>query len=82
MTMPHERTRALRWAGEFLREVMESPECPTELRQQAKAILRQYPEPHSIAHEARYSHEAHYSCTARAGTPWLGPEDQYDAPGS
>ena len=82
MTMPHERTRALRWAGEFLQEVMESPECPPALKQQAKAIFRHYPQAHSIAHEARYSNEAHYSGTARAGTPWLGPEDQYDAPGS
>ena len=53
MTMPHERTRALQWAGEFLREVMQSPECPPALKHQAYMILRHYPEPHSIANEAR-----------------------------
>ena len=76
MTMPHERTRALRWAGEFLREVMESPECPPALKHQAYMILRHYPEPHSIAHEARYS------VHARQGVPWLGPEDPPATPGS
>ena len=75
MTMPHERTRALRWAGEFLREVMESPECPPALKHQAYMILRHYPEPHSIAHEARYSGHA------RQGVPWLGPEDPPTTPG-
>jgi len=82
MTMPDERTRALRWAGEFLREVMESPECPPALKQQAKAILRHYPEPHSIAHEARCSHAAYSLGHARLGVPWLGPEDLHDSPGS
>ena len=74
MTMPHERTRALRWAGEFLREVMQSPECPPALKHQAYMILRHYPEPHSIAHEARYSDHA------RQGVPWLGPEDPPTTP--
>ena len=27
MTMPHERTRALRWAGEFLQVVMDVNGC-------------------------------------------------------
>lgn len=31
MTMPSERTRALRWAGEFLRDVLASKEVPAEL---------------------------------------------------
>ena len=76
MTMPHERTRALRWAGEFLREVMQSPDCPPALKHQAYVILRHYPEPHSIAHEARYSG------LARQGVPWLGPEDPPTTPGA
>ena len=76
MTMPHERTRALRWAGEFLREVMQSPECSAELKHQAYMIFRHYPEPHSIAHEARYSGYA------RQGVPWLGPEDPPTPPGA
>ena len=76
MTMPHERTRALQCAGEFLREVMQSPECSSALKHQARTILRHYPEPHSIAHEARYSGQA------RQGVPWLGPEDLSTTSGS
>ena len=40
MTMPSERARALRWAGEFLRDVLASREVPAALREQARAILR------------------------------------------
>lgn len=43
MTMPFERTRALRWAGEFLDEIQKSADCRPELRRQAEFILRHYP---------------------------------------
>ena len=48
MTIPEERTRALKWAGEFLVEVLRTPECPQELREQARMILRHYPDAASI----------------------------------
>lgn len=69
MTMPDERTRALRWAGEFLQEVLESPECPQALKQQARMILRHYPQAYSIENEARL--RPHLG----VGIPWLSPED-------
>lgn len=45
MTMPEERTRALRWAGEFLREVRKTEGVPEELKRQAWVILRHTPAP-------------------------------------
>lgn len=43
MTMPDERARALRFAGEMLREMLIRPDVPQDLRQQARATLRHYP---------------------------------------
>lgn len=63
MTMPHERLRALRWAGELLRELaydhgkdqaLWGGEVPQELRRQALVILRHYPENHELLHVATY----------------------------
>ena len=76
MTMPNERTRALRWAGEFLKEVMHSAECPEAIRHQAHVILRHYPEAWEIAHQARCWEPR------SSGTPWLGPEDHYEGHGA
>lgn len=45
MTMPDERARALRFAGEILREMRSRLDVPDDLRQQARFILRHYPEP-------------------------------------
>ena len=53
MTMPSERARALRWAGEFLREALEIAELPEELKRQVKVILRHYPSAAEIAHQAK-----------------------------
>jgi hypothetical protein len=69
MTMPSERARALRWAGEFLREAMEIPELPVDIKREIKAILRHYPTAAEIAHQAKFG--------SRPGgmVPWLSPED-------
>lgn len=48
MTMPDERARALRFAGEILREMRSRLDVPDDLRQQAKFILRHYPEPRDL----------------------------------
>lgn len=72
MTMPSERTRALRWAGEFLQEAIEVPELPLELKRQIKTILRHYPGASEIAHQAKYGTQS--EVIGR----WLGPEDQTD----
>jgi len=45
MTMPHERARALRFAGEMLRELQRNPDVPESIRQEARATLRHYPTP-------------------------------------
>ena len=51
MTMPNERTRMLRWAGEFLKEVMYSAECPEAIWRPSEFLtamrpLSAYPVPH------------------------------------
>jgi hypothetical protein len=66
MTIPMERTRALRWAGEFLRDMASSPEVSDALRQEAKRILRHYPSAQEIQHAA---------FTSGVQRPWLAPED-------
>ncbi|MCY1546206.1 hypothetical protein D9M68_821940 [compost metagenome] len=45
MTMPDERARALRFAGEILREMRSRADVPEDLRQQSRVTLRHYPEP-------------------------------------
>lgn len=43
MTMPDERARALRFAGEVMREMLTRPDVPDDLKQQARVTLRHYP---------------------------------------
>lgn len=45
MTMPDERARALRFAGEMLRELQRNPDVPESIRREARATLRHYPTP-------------------------------------
>ena len=54
MTMPIERTRALRWVGEFLRECR-SRELSADLMQQIDAILQDYPTSDEIRYAAENS---------------------------
>ena len=75
MTMPYERTRALRWAGEFLREVRRSDKYSEEIRRQAHVILRHYPEALDIAYQST-QYEPH--CFVLS---WLGPENSHDGGG-
>ena len=49
MTMPMERTRALRFAHEVLTDVQSRDDVPANLRYQAKVTLRHFPAPHVIA---------------------------------
>lgn len=41
--MSNERVRALRWAGEFIKELSNAGELSEERRQEARVILRHYP---------------------------------------
>jgi len=68
MTLPLERTRARRWAGEFLREALELPELSVERKQKIRAILRHYPSTAEIARQARHGDHA------PALSQWRGPE--------
>ncbi len=54
MTMPEERTRALIMAGDFLRELMQSPDVSEEIRRQAMVVLRHYPTEDEIDHKIRH----------------------------
>ncbi len=44
MTMPSERTRSVIQTDAFLRELSKSPVIPEEYRNEAKRLLRHYPE--------------------------------------
>lgn len=63
----------LRLAGELLKKVMRSKECPESIRLQAETVLRHYPEDWDIASQAlRYDPKSAPFC-------WLGPEDNPSA---
>ena len=44
MITPAERTRALRQAGELLKELHERQDLPQDIRTRLKGVLRHYPE--------------------------------------
>ena len=48
MTVPYERSLAMKSAGDFLRKMRNSAGLPAELREEAAAILRHYPNSHQI----------------------------------
>lgn len=59
MTQPGERTRALRWAGESLREARGHEGLPEQLRRQIPRTLRHCPGSlDSSAHQARHGSDA------------------------
>ncbi len=69
MTMPSERTRALRWAGELLRELQASEDLSAERRREIQGILRHYPSSPEILDWAQTE------APAGALMVWLAPED-------
>lgn len=54
MTMLHERTRALLWAGGFLVELARDESLPLALRQRAVEIARHFPTIEDVSHMARH----------------------------
>lgn len=72
MTMPDERTRALRWAGEFLLKVQRGDEFSEAIQREAKVILRHYPRDFEIKLQAEL--DAKRSRTVI--DQWLGPEQR------
>jgi hypothetical protein len=56
MTLPDERYRAIKWAEQFLKDLMDSsktPRVPKQIRQQARSILRHYPGEYYLEQLAR-----------------------------
>ncbi len=70
MTMPDERTRALRWAGEFLLKVQRGDEFSEAIKREAKVILRHYPRDFEIKWQAEFD----AGRAKHVGEQWLGPE--------
>lgn len=70
MTTPQERTRALRFAGEVLQELLKRDDVPADLKSQARATLRHYPD--------RFQLQAMIMAMEHGndglGPPWLAPE--------
>ena len=48
MTMPDERARAVIETKQFLKELCQNPSLPTDIREQAKSLLRHYPDEHDV----------------------------------
>ena len=75
MTMPFERTRALRWAGEFLNE-LSGVDLPEHIKRQIPYILRHYPSASCIENEAKFqSFTAAHPEKSPWHEPWLRPEE-------
>ena len=72
MTTLAERTRALRWAGEFLLKVQLGDEFSEAIKREAKVILRHYPRDFEIKLQAKL--DAMRSKTVI--DQWLGPEEE------
>ena len=70
MTMPHERTRALRWMGELLRECSKR-ELPKDLDCLVDTILDDYPTDEIIQYVAENGSKMDFG-------GWLQPEDYLD----
>lgn len=74
MTMPCERTRALRWAGEFL-EKLRGVDLPADIKREIPYILRHYPSAFEIASEAKLQALiAARSADKLRDQPWITPE--------
>ena len=55
MTLPDERFRAVRWAREFMYELMDpkkTPGIPAVVRSQARSVLRHYPSDYEMIEAA------------------------------
>lgn len=71
MTTPSERTRALRWAGEFLLKIQRGDEFSAEIKREVLYILRHYPRDFEIKDQARFDADRSETIFDQ----WMGPED-------
>lgn len=77
MTIPFERARALRWAGEFLEKLhgLDGVDLPEDIKREISYILRHYPSALSISNEAKFQFLiAAQLEKGQRYEPWLGPE--------
>jgi hypothetical protein len=72
MTMPHERTRALVWAGGFLVDLAHNKKLPVEIRRSAVVIARHFPTIEQIANMAMLQDPAGFD--AGLTSPNANPE--------
>ena len=78
MTLPYERARALRWAGEFLEKLnrIDGLSLPEDIKREISYILRHYPSALSIANESKFqSFAAAHTEKGQRHEPWLSPEE-------
>jgi hypothetical protein len=69
MTIPFERTRALRWAGELLRELATSDLADPALKRQIQVVLRHYPQPVELQAWSLHSRSTGCDCLAQEPGP-------------
>lgn len=74
MTMPEQRARALRFAGEILREIGSRTDVPVDLQKQAQFILRHYPDSQDLKQMISDTHRLPRELLDQQ---WLAPEDAY-----
>lgn len=75
MTMPSERTRALRWAGEFLEE-LSGIDLPGQIKHQIPHLMRHSPSGPDIARgEKLQSLIAAHPEKAQRHEPWQRPKE-------
>lgn len=56
MTMPDERTRSVKYAREFMRDLLDpgiTPKVPKAIRQMASRVLRHFPGDHELVKASR-----------------------------
>jgi hypothetical protein len=70
MTMPDERARALRFAGEVLREMLTREDIPPDMKQQARVTLRHYP----TEQQLQWMVKDLANTPGRSGQYWLAEE--------
>jgi hypothetical protein len=77
MTMPHERARALRFAGETLRDLLTNPDVPASVKQEARVTLRHYPSARDLKDMVQDVHELILNQSGQfgPGIHWLAPEE-------
>lgn len=71
MTMPDERARSLRFAGEVLREMLTRNDVPADLKLQARSTLRHYP----TVQQLEWMVHDMSQTPGQSGQYWLGVED-------